>query len=372
MSGNESLARLDPYRVMVWGPGGMGAVAIWEMSQTKAFELVGVRAYSAAKHGQDVGELLGLPAMGVTASTDVDSLIDIECDCIIYTPRDDGTHNADEELLRLLAAGHNVVTPLPYQSIHLVREAAFVERLEAACRQGRSVFHATGVDPDVISDRVLLSLTGMCTDIQSIKLQENWEMESTAGELLTLIGYGKSPEEAQKFTAAVDIAVPFFKAIGYTVAEQLGVRYDRVEITHDYILADRDVPSPNLFVKAGTVGRVTHRFMGYCDDRGVDPFFTFETNWVLGHEMLPEGILPDQYWVMSIEGRPSIKTAIDLKASLASNERFYQVGNLKTDAGYHATIAPCLQAIPVICRSEPGILPGFSPKTRWMSDFRSI
>jgi 2,4-diaminopentanoate dehydrogenase len=362
----------EQFKIMVWGPGGMGMVAIWEISQSDAFQLVGVRAFSPSKVGRDVGELMGLPSMGVSATDDVDLLLKTECDCVIYTPRDDGTHASDEELLMLLAAGYNVVTPLPYQSAHLIREPEFVARLEQACQKGNSVFHATGIDPDVVSDRVLLGLTGMCTDVKSIKLQENWEMESTAGELLTLVGYGKSPEEARQFPAAADIAYPFFKSIGFTVAEQMGVEFDRMELTSDYIPAHKDIPSPNLFVAKGTVGRVTHRFKGYSKDNTDEPFFTFETNWVLGHEMLPEGVLPDQYWVISIDGRPSIKTVIDLKASLTEKERFYRIGNQKTDAGYHATIAPCLQSIPVICQSQPGILKSFSPRTRWMKDFRRM
>lgn len=55
-----------PYRVMVWGPGRLGSICIWETWQSPAFEFVGVRAYSAAKHGIDVGDLLGLPPFGPT------------------------------------------------------------------------------------------------------------------------------------------------------------------------------------------------------------------------------------------------------------------------------------------------------------------
>src|SRR5262245_56616677 len=116
-----------PYRLVVFGPGGLGAVCIWEATQSPAFELVGVRAYSDAKHGVDVGTLLGIEPLGVKASTDVRALLELECDCIIYTARDMGTFNTDEEIIALLAAGKNVVTPLPYQQARLFREKAFVE-----------------------------------------------------------------------------------------------------------------------------------------------------------------------------------------------------------------------------------------------------
>ena len=148
----------DPYKVMVYGPGKMGSVAIWEALQSPAFELVGVRVYSDAKNGKDVGELLGLEPTGIKASNDEAELAAIDCDCIIYTALDMGNFNTDDEVLALLASGRNIVTPLPYQNAHLFREQAFLDKLDAACAAGNSVFHATGIDPDVISERVLICL----------------------------------------------------------------------------------------------------------------------------------------------------------------------------------------------------------------------
>jgi 4-hydroxy-tetrahydrodipicolinate reductase len=361
-----------PYRLIVFGPGGLGSVCIWEAAQSPAFELVGVRAYTEAKNGVDVGTLLGIEPMGVKATTSVPALLDLDCDCIIYTARDTGTFNTDEEILELLAAGKNVITPLPYQQARLFREKAFVERLEAACAQGRSVFHATGIDPDLISDRVVLGLTGLCTHIEHLKLQEIWDCDSTDPELLNIVGFGKPPEEARQSPVAAAVSTNLLKSICYTMEEALGVHYDRVVETHDYVAAPCDIRSSrNLFVKAGTVGRVTHRIVGHVDSKGAQPFFTMEYNWLLGKEMLPEGVQPNQYWIATIEGRPSVKMIVDIKASHTRPERFYQIGNLRTEPGYHGTIAPCLQAVPHVCKAPPGILPSFAPQLHWKQDLRS-
>ncbi|WP_408065744.1 hypothetical protein [Zoogloea dura] len=96
---------------MVWGPGRMGSLCIWEISHSPAFELVGVRAYSESKCGVDAGDLVGIAPMGITLTCDVDALLRIDCDCIVYTAHDEGRYHTDDEILMLLAAGKNVVTP---------------------------------------------------------------------------------------------------------------------------------------------------------------------------------------------------------------------------------------------------------------------
>ena len=361
-----------PYRVIVWGPGGLGSVAIWEILQSKTFQLVGVRAYAESKNGKDAGELLGIGPIGVKMSTDVEALLKIDCDCVLMTSRDMGDFNTDDEILRVLAAGRNVVTPLPYQNAHLVRDKAFLEKLDAACRQGKSVFHATGIDPDVLSERVVPALTGMCTDVRSLKLQENWDATYTAAELLKMCGFGKSVEEAARVPVAAAISTNFLKAVGYTAEHTFGVKYSRVEETHDYIVAKNDIQSVNIHIKAGTVGRVVHRFCGYVDSKGPDPFFTLELNWVVSDEMLPNGVNPGDKWIISIEGRPSMRTVVNLRTSLNNQDRTYKVGALTTEPGYHGTIAPCLQSIPLVAKAKPGLLPSFGPGLHWMQDFGDL
>jgi hypothetical protein len=44
----------DILRVIVWGPGGLGGVAVWEVARLKSLDLVGVRAFSSDKVGRDV------------------------------------------------------------------------------------------------------------------------------------------------------------------------------------------------------------------------------------------------------------------------------------------------------------------------------
>lgn len=363
----------DPIKVVVWGPGGLGAVSLWETLRMPAFDLVGCRAYSPEKVGKDVGDLIGRAATGVVATDDVEALLALDCDCVIFTPRDFGNFNTDDELLQILSAGKNVVTPLPYHNAHLYREQEFVDRLDAACESGGSTFHASGIDPDLISDRVVTALTGLCTDIKTIKLREIWDVDHVPALLLGIVGFAKAPEEAEATGLAAGVSTNFLHAIGRTFEETLGVTYDRVEESHDYIAVDEDVHIKHLHVPAGTVGRVEHRFRGFVEEIGAEPFFTMEYNWCCGPDTLPEGILPGQYWVAEIEGTPSVRMVIDLRTSLAADApRFYEYGTMQSEPGYHGTMAPCLQAIPLIVAADPGVLHSIGPGLHYKHDVRDF
>lgn len=357
-----------PYKLIVWGPGGLGTVAIYEISQRKDLALVGVRCYSDSKSGQDAGVLAGIGPVGVKASNDVKALLAIDCDCIIYTPRDFGVYNNDDEILMLLRAGKNVITALPYQHFRFTREASFVQKMNDACREGSSVFYATGVDPDVISDRLLASITGLCADIKSIKLQEFWDSQGTPAETLVICGFGQLAEEAQKNVAAAQIAANFLLQVCHGVGHALGVKYTRVTTTHDYVTTLQAVTVPGFTIDAGKVGRVVHRGRGYLS--GAEPFFEIEVNWHIGPETKPVGAGPNQYWRITIDGRPAITVDIDVRSSLHSTERMFQMGAHRSEPGYHATVAACLQSVPLVCQAPPGVMEAPLPAIRWRPDLR--
>jgi hypothetical protein len=83
------------FKFPVWGPGGLGGVALLEVARLDSPELVGVRAFSPDKVGKDAGDLIGIAPVGVAASDDVAALLALDADCQIYPPRDFGMNNTD-------------------------------------------------------------------------------------------------------------------------------------------------------------------------------------------------------------------------------------------------------------------------------------
>jgi len=46
-------------------------------------DLVGALVYSEAKHGVDIGTLVGRTPIGVTATTDVEQILNVDADCVL-------------------------------------------------------------------------------------------------------------------------------------------------------------------------------------------------------------------------------------------------------------------------------------------------
>ncbi len=95
-------------RVVQWATGGVGRAAIAGVLAHPDLELAGCWVHSADKAGLDVGHICGTDALGVIATTDVEQLLSLGADCVIYAPV-----MADPSMVaRILASGANVVTPL--------------------------------------------------------------------------------------------------------------------------------------------------------------------------------------------------------------------------------------------------------------------
>lgn len=354
-------------RVLVWGPGGLGTVAIREVLARPEFELAGVFAYSAEKGGRDAGELAGVAPCGVRVVTDRAAALAIECDCVVYLARDFGNYHFTGEILQILEAGRSLISVLPLQDLeHLGAscDPEFPRKLRAACAKGRSVFHATGIHPAFVAERLAAPLTGLCHAITRLHVQENWDVSHISAPQLQVVGYGLKPEVAQEQPFAPAIAHNYIEINAQTLARTLGVRFDRTVVEHEFIASEQAIHTDFLSIEAGTVGRVTHRHKGYVDAFGAEPFQVFEVNWVFTKAMFPPGVQPDQYYVVTIEGRPSLKLSLDIQASFDRRQHFVIPGDPASEPGYYATVATCLQAVPFVVSAEPGVLR--MPESPWV------
>ena len=128
-------------RVVQWTTGNVGRRSVIAIARNPGLELVGCYAWSPDKVGRDVGELCGLERLGVVATDDVDALLALRPDCVVYNPM----WQSIDELVRILAAGVNVVTTAAF--INGRRLGPDRDRLVAACERGGASLFGTGISP---------------------------------------------------------------------------------------------------------------------------------------------------------------------------------------------------------------------------------
>ena len=71
------------------------------------FELVGVYVTSDAKHEHGAGEVAGIAPLGLVCTTDKQSILALDADCVNYAP----LYYDVDEMCAILRSGKNLVRP---------------------------------------------------------------------------------------------------------------------------------------------------------------------------------------------------------------------------------------------------------------------
>jgi len=160
---------------VVWGPGVLGTAILRQRAGGDDVEVGGVRCYADAKKGQDVGTFLGQDPTGVLMTTDRDEVLALRPDVVLICPQATAGaelgSQATDDVLALLRAGINVVAANGYH--HPAFHGGELQAaLESACEQGGSSLHGTGINPGLVSERFLTTLTAAMTTVESVVVQE--------------------------------------------------------------------------------------------------------------------------------------------------------------------------------------------------------
>lgn len=354
-----------PYKVIVVGTGGIGQAVLKELIRLPEFEIVGVLGFRSNKNGLDVGELLSRERLGIEVTLDKQAILKQDADCVIwcgYFPMPHIEEAMNEFVIECLKSGKHVITPACYHYPHLHGDE-YVKRFEDACQTGKACLHGTGENPGFWFERVALTLTGLCNDVDYIKVDEYCNLALTTGnaKMWNAAGFGVTVEQAKQLTALRETWEKYYFIETFNLVTQslYGKPLDRFEMNTEYFLceeafelseADGD-PFDMVFPK-GTVKALSHQFEGYIDD---ELKVYAATNNFLSPEHSPFEGKPDSTWDIEIEGRPtSLKCSIAAQASFRDNLIFYP--NDTTSPLYYASVGPIVQAIPVLCGREPGIV----------------
>jgi len=334
-----------PYRVIQWATGNVGRAAVEGVVKHPDLELVGAYVYSADKAGRDVGEICGLDPLGVTATDDVDTILGLDADCVIYSPM----LASPPDVVRLLESGKNVVTPVgwvyPFRTHDLTA-------IDAACRAGSSTLHGSGINPGGITEQLPLVLSAFCTDIRGVRAEEFSDIRTYATEFVVrdVMLFGHTPEESAASPMLSILGDGFCQSIDM-VADALGVTLDADKrTTHEMAVTTEPLETPVGTIEAGTVAAQRFTWEGAVDG---EPFVTVRVNWLMGEEHL------DPPWTFGPEGeRFEVEFDADppLRASFhGMHPPSVETADLDRNEGILATAMHCVNAVPYVVEAEPGI-----------------
>jgi hypothetical protein len=338
------MAERPTRRVVQWATGNVGRAAIEAVVSHPELELVGCWVHSADKDGVDAGTLAGIDPIGVAATSDRQAILDLDADCVVYSPM-----LADPaDVTALLASGKSVVTPVgwvfPFRSHD-------VAALEATCRQAGVVLHGTGIHPGGITERFPLVLSALCSDIRHVRAEEFSDIRTYATEFVVreVMMFGKDPEAAAASPMPGLLADGFGQSIDM-IAEAMGLELDPdKDVTHEWAVATAPIDTPVGVIDTGTVAAQRFTWSGTV---GGTPVITAAVNWFMGEEHL------DPPWRFGEDGE---RFEVTFDADPPLHVVFHGLhpesieAGIERNAGIVATANHCVNAIPYVCEAEPGI-----------------
>lgn len=331
------------YRVIQWATGGVGRAAIEGVADHPDLELVGCWVHSADKVGRDVGELIGRGPLGVIATTDVDELLALDADAVVYSPV-----MADPAVVdRILRSGKNVVTPLGW----FYPDADDRARMDEACAEGGVTLHGTGIHPGGITERFPLMVSALSNAITHVRAEEFSDIRTyDAPDVVRhVMLFGATPEEAAGSIMLNVLGAGFTQSV-HMVADVLGFDLDpELTTSHEVAVATAPINSPIGPIAPGLVAAQRFRWSGTVHG---EPVVTAAVNWFMGEEDLDPG------WTFGPEGeRFEVEVVGDppVQVSFHGLHPDSIAEGLARNRGIVATAMHCVNAVPYACAAQPGI-----------------
>ena len=331
-------------RVIQWATGTVGKHAIAAIHAHPELELVGARVYGDDKSGRDAGEIAGIGPIGVTTTANVEEIVGIDADCVLYMPRGGiDPALALDDVCRLLESGKNVVSTAVSAWIYPKSAGDdVVQRMETACAAGGTSFHGTGIEPGWAAEVLPLTMSCLFRSIDSIRVQELLDYSSypSTDMIIGVMGFGQAPD-AKVPGADLERKGRAFRAPLMLVADGLGATVEDIVVEREVAVAKEGFDVAAGRIEAGTVS--AQRFAVSAIVKGRKAI-TVEHITRLGADQAPEWPT-GRGWRVAIEGTPSMV----LESEIAVHDED------ENDQACLGTAMHAVHAIPLVCAAAPGI-----------------
>ena len=321
-------------KVIIWGLGSMGKGMAEMLLEKKGVEIVGVVA-RGDKIGRSMWDLLDLERgnrediiMGSFESVIKDNSADVVLICTDSFVKDNF-----HKIKYCIEKKINVISTAEEMAYPKAQEPELAEELHRLAKENGVTILGTGINPGLIMDLLVITLTGACVDVESIKAERINNLSPFGPAVMEGQGVGISLSEFNERVrdGKLDGHVGFPESINM-ISDALGWKLsDEIELSRAPIVSNVYRKAPNAEVQPGQVAGCNMKGFGYVDGK-------------LKIEMLhPQQVEPQLEGgetgdYITIKGTPNINMTINPEVP-----------------GGIGTIAMTVNMIPNVINASPGL-----------------
>ena len=194
-------------------------------------------------------------------------------------------------------------------------------------------------------------LSALSSRIRHVRAEEFSDIRAYRAEFVVreIMLFGKDPETARTSPMLDLLGNGFGQSIDM-VAAGLGITLDPQKLAvHELAVATATIDAPAVTIAPGTVAAQRFSWHGTL---GGEPVITARVNWLMGERHLdpPWTFGPEaERFEIEVEGEPAVRLTVH---GLHPPDPARDLGR---NPGLAATAMHCVNAIPYVCRAEPGI-----------------
>lgn len=261
----------DAIRVLVLGIGRMGSGIARLVLDKEGLELVGAYGRRAERSGADLGSVIGLDHnLGLRIEANLPRAIAHGKPDIAIQATCSSVSDAAAEITMLVQQGVHVISiaeEMAYPACRAPDVAEEIRRLALA--KGVAVL-GTGINPGFVLDLLVITLTGVCAEIESITAKRVNDLSPYGPTVLASQGVGLSPEAFRRGLEQGTVLghVGFPESIAM-IAMALGWHIEHVEENREPIIAEIRRKTTFGTIEPGQAAGCLHSAVGYRDGKAV-------------------------------------------------------------------------------------------------------
>jgi 4-hydroxy-tetrahydrodipicolinate reductase len=299
----------------------------------KGLALVGAYGRRRARAGMDLGRAIGLDRdLGLPLSGDLDGAIEETRPDVAIQATCSRLADAVPEIAALARRGVHVISIAEEMAYPAARHPKIAEDIDQLSAAQGAVVLGTGVNPGFVLDLLVIALTGVCAEVESITARRVNDLSPYGPTVLASQGVGLTPQAFRDGLEAGTVVghVGFAESI-QMITTALGWQIERLEETREPIVSRVRRETVFARVEPGQVAGCLHRAIAY---RAGSPVITL---------IHPQQVHPHLEGVetgdaIEIAGTPNLRLA----------------GSPEVPGG-EATVALAVNMIPRVLNASPGL-----------------
>lgn len=256
------------YRVIVWGLGNMGSGMVkLILRKPSSLKLVAGIDVKKPKGEADVGEVIGIGKIGVPYYTDAKEVIKKGAADIVLLNINSFTKAVFNELKMIAEAKISCITIAEEMSYPWAQNPDLARELDKIAKENDVTILGTGINPGFVLDTLIVSLTGVCLDVERIEASRINDLSPFGKTVMETQGVGTTVEEFNEGIKTGKIVghVGFPESISM-IFEAMGWELGKIEQIREPIISTTYRETEVVKVQPGMVAGCKHIGIGYDKD----------------------------------------------------------------------------------------------------------